>query len=147
MREPHLQSHVTYPLCGHVANQKRCTPLSHGLWTPNLAGWCLRQGHPTHNVTWHFDVVVTWQIKNVIFPLSYSVWTPNLAVWWLRMRKIHPRSHVTLQLCGHMTSQKYFVFTFTRRKVHKLSSMVTRMRRPHPACHVPPQPRRHATAI
>ena len=123
------------------------SPLPQGLWTPNLAGWCLRWGDPTHNVTWHFNIVVTWQIKNVIFPLSYSVRTTNLAEWWLRMRKMHPRSHVTHQLCGHMASQKYFVFTFTRPKVHKLSRMVTRMRRPHPTCHVPPLSRRHATTI
>ena len=124
------------------------SPLSQGLWTPNLAGWCLRMRGLHHNVTWHFDVVVTWQIKNDIFPLSYSVWTPNLAGWWLRMREIHPQSHGTLQLCGHMTSQKYFVFTSTRHKVHKLSKMVTRMsRRSHPTCHVTPRPCRHVTTI
>ena len=68
-----------------------------------VVGW----GDPTHKVTWHIDHVVTWQIKNAISLLSQGLWTPDLAGWWLRMREIHPRSHVTLQLRDHVTNQKY----------------------------------------
>ena len=53
------------------------------------------------------------------------------------MREIHPQNHVTLQLGGHVTNQKYFALTFTRHKVHNLSRIVARMTRPHPTCHVP----------
>ena len=58
---------------------------------------------PTHKVTWLFDIVVTWQIKYVIFPLSQDLCTPNLARWWLRMRGPHPQSHVILRYRGHVT--------------------------------------------
>ena len=53
------------------------------------------------------------------------------------MREIRPKRHVTLQLGGYVANQKYFALTFTRHKVQKLSRMVTKMRRPHPTCHVP----------
>ena len=58
--------------------------------------------------------MVTWLIKNVISPLSQGLWTPNLVGWWFRMRKIHPSSCMTLQLCGHVTNEKYFVFPIAR---------------------------------
>ena len=63
------------------------------------------------------------------------------------MREILPQSHVTLQLGGHVTNQEYFILTFIRHKVHKLNRIVTRMRRPHPMCHVPPRSRRHVATI
>ena len=124
------------------------SPLLQGLSTLKLAWWesDLGCGNLTYKVTWHINHVFTWQIKNISL-LSQDLWTPNLAGWWLRMREIHLQSHVTLRLCGHVTNQKYFVFTFTRHKVHKLRRMVTRVRRPHPACHVPPRSRRHVTTI
>ena len=71
----------------------------------------------------------------------------NLTEWWLRTREPHPQSHVTLKLCSHVTNQKYFVFTFTNSKVYKLSTMVTRMRRPHQTCYVSPRSSRHVTTI
>ena len=143
MRGLHLQNHVTHRSRGHVANQKRFISTFTRPMDPKGLGWV----DPTHNVTWHFDFVVTWQIKNVIFPLSYMLRTPNLAGWWLRIRETHLQSHVTLLLCVHVTNQKYFVLNFTRHKVHKLSRMVTRMRRPRATSHVPPRSCRHVTTI
>ena len=61
------------------------------IWQGVDLGW----GDPTHKVTWHFDIVVMWQIKSVISPLSQGLWTPNLSLWWLRMKEPHLRSHVT----------------------------------------------------
>ena len=141
MRKPHLQRHVTHRSRGHVTNQKRFISTSAMPMDPKGLGWV----EPTHNVTKHF--VVTWQIKKVIFPLSYIIWTPNVAGWWLRIKESHPQSHVTLRLCGQVTNQKYFVLNFTRHKVHQLSRMVARMRRPLPTSHVPPRSCRHETTI
>ena len=47
---------------------------------------------PTHNATWPFDIVVTWQMKNVISPLSQGLWTQNLAGWWLPRTKSRDKS-------------------------------------------------------
>ena len=62
------------------------SPLSQGLWTPNLADWWLKRGEPTHKATWHIDIVVmwhiihvvTWQIKNLLSPHSQGPWPPKL---------------------------------------------------------------------
>ena len=107
-------------------------PLSQGLWTPNFAAWWLSLREPPlpHKVTWHINFVVTGQIKDIISPLSQGLWTPNLTGWWLRMNRPHPQCHVKHRSSGHVTSQKYFIFTFTRFKAHKLSRVITvRMRR------------------
>ena len=77
-------------------------------WGVDL-GW----GEPTHKATGHFDVVITWQIKNITFPFSQGLWTPNLAGWWLRMRGPHLQSHVTLQL---WSSDKSKIFNLHFRK-------------------------------
>ena len=100
-------------------------PLSQDLWTPSFAVWWLRMREPTQKVTWYINQVVTWLIKDVISPLSQSLWIPNLAGWWLRMKRPHPQSHVKHRSSGHVTNQKYFIFTFTRFRAHKLSRVVT----------------------
>ena len=79
----------------------------------------------THKVMWHFDLVVTWRIKNVISPLSQGLWTQNVAGWWLRMRETHPQSHVTHQPRGHVTNQRRYISTFARPMDPKLSRVVT----------------------
>ena len=84
-------------------------------------GW----GDPTHQVTWHFDIVVTWQIKNVISPPSLDLWTPNLPKWWVRMRGPHLQRHVTHRPWGHVTNQKRCIPTFTRPMDPKHSGLVT----------------------
>ena len=53
----------------------------------------------------HFNIVVTRQIEGVIFPLSQGQWIPNLAGWWLRMTGPHLQSHVTHQSSGRVSSQ------------------------------------------
>ena len=63
---------------------------------------------------WLFDIVVTWQIKNILSRLSQGIYTPNLAGWWLRMRKPHPQSHVTHWPLNHVTTQRRYIITFTR---------------------------------
>ena len=89
-------------------------PVPLSLWTPNLAGWLFRMRGPTHKVTWNFDIVVTWQIKNAISVFSQGLCTPNLAGRWLRMRRTRLQGHVTHRLSGHVTNQKRYIFTFTR---------------------------------
>ena len=84
--------------------------------------------------------------QDVMSPLSQDLWNTNLAEWWLRVKGPHPQSHVTDQSVGHVTNQKYFNFIFTKCKAHKLSRVVTRMRRPHPT-YVTPQSCLHVTAI
>ena len=67
------------------------------------------------------------------------------------MRGPHPQSHVVLQfcsqLCSYVTNQKYFTFNFTWHRVHKLSRMMTRMKRPHLTYQVPPRSYCHVTII
>ena len=58
-----------------------------------------------------------------------------------------PRKSRDTFLVGHVTNQKYFIFTFIRRKANKLSRVVIRMRRPQPTCHVTIRSRHHVTAI
>ena len=57
------------------------------------------------------------------------------------MRGLHPKSHVTLQYCGHATNKKRYISTLTRPINPKLS----RMRGPHLQSHVTHQPRGHVT--
>ena len=119
-------------------NTKGATcPLSQGLCTPKLAGWWLRMRKAHPQVTWHINHVVTWKIRD-ISPLSQGLWIPNLARWWLRMKGPHTQSHVTNQSSGHVTNQKYFIFTFTRHMADKLSG---------PTCPVTPWSRCHMTTI
>ena len=63
---------------------------------------------------WHFDIVVTWQIKNIISLLSQGLWTPNLVEWCRKMRERHPQSHLIYRSRGYVTNQKRFISTFTR---------------------------------
>ena len=90
-------------------------------WQGGNLGW---QG-PTHKVTWHFYILIVWQIKNVISPLSQGLWTPKLAGWWLGMRESHPQSHVIHRLRGHVANQRRYISTFTRYMDPKLSRVVT----------------------
>ena len=59
MRWPHSQSHVTLRYCGHVTIKNIISPLSQGLWTPNLTRWWLRmtgphpQSHGAHRTRGH----------------------------------------------------------------------------------------------
>ena len=69
-------------------------PVPEGLWTPNLAGWWFRMRRPTHRVTWLYDIVVTWQTKNIISPLLQGLLTANLADWCFGMRGPPSQSHV-----------------------------------------------------
>ena len=82
------------------------SPLSQDLWIPNLAVLWLKMSEPIHKVARHFDHVVKWQIKNVISPHLQGAWPQNLVRSWLRMRGLHPKTHVTLRSCSHMTVQK-----------------------------------------
>ena len=74
MRGPHPRSHKTFQYSDHVTDKKLCISTFTRPMDRKLSRGCLRM-----NPTWHFNIEVTWQIKNVIFPLSFSVWTPNLA--------------------------------------------------------------------
>ena len=105
-RRHYFQSHMTY---GSQTKQ----------------GGDLGWEDPTDNVTWLFDVVVKWQIKNVITPLSQALWIPNLAGWWVRIRGPHPQSHVTLRYYGHVGNKRRYISSFTRSMDPKLSRMVT----------------------
>ena len=136
MRRTHPQSHATLQYCGRVTSKKRCFHNLH-----------IHKTYDEGTSPTKSRDTFTWQIRNVISPPSRDLWTLTLAGWWLRMSEPHPQSQMTLQLCGHVTNQKYFIFIFTRRKAHNLSRVVTRMRRPHLTCHVRPWSCRHVTTI
>ena len=50
---------------------------------------------PTREVTWYFNIVVTWQIRNVTSLILQFLQPPNLAAWWLKMRRPYLQNHVT----------------------------------------------------
>ena len=64
-------------------------------------------------------------LQTPLFSVPQGLWTPNLAGWSLRMREPHPQNHVTPRYCGHVTSKKRYIFTFTRPMITKLSRVVT----------------------
>ena len=94
MRGLHLQSHVTHQSRAHVSIKNVLSPhsqgprlMAHGLqlhgswpsrprvhvswprtWYCAESGW----GSPTLKVTWHFNCVVTWKLKTVIFSQLYG---------------------------------------------------------------------------
>ena len=104
------KSHMTHHSCGHVTNQKTLSLLSQGLWTPNLADWWLKMTGPTHKFTWQFNIVVTWQIKNVISPLSQDLWILSLASSWLKTRQPPPtNSRDTLITCLGNKSKTFYL--------------------------------------
>ena len=82
--------------------------------------------------TWHFDVVVTWLIKNVIYPFSQGLWTPNLAGWWLWMTGPHPQSYMTHWSRCYVTNQKRYISTFARPIDPNLAGWWLRMKEPQP---------------
>ena len=135
MRRTHPQSHVTLQYCGRVTSKKRCIS--------TFTRLTMRGPHPQSHVTHSRDKSETLYLH------LHETYGPylTLAGWWLRMSEPHPQSQMTLQLCGHVTNQKYFIFIFTRRKAHNLSRVVTRMRRPHLTCHVRPWSCHHVTTI
>ena len=70
MRGPHLQSHMTFWLGGHVTDLKNLYLLfrntyGHQNWQNNNLGW----GNPTFKVMWPFDYVVTWQTQKTYLHL------------------------------------------------------------------------------
>ena len=105
--------------------QTLLSPLSQGLWTPNLARWWHRMGDPNLKVKWHFDIVVTWQIKRIISPFSQSLWIPSLPGWWLRKRGPYLQNHVTHLPSVHATNQKRYISSFARPVDPKYSRLVT----------------------
>ena len=86
---------------------------------------------PYPKVTWHFDIVVTWQIKNVVIPLSQGLWTPNFAGRWFRMRKPHPQNHVTHQPRGHVTNQRCYTPLSQNLWISNLAGWWLRMKGSH----------------
>ena len=121
------------------------SPLSQGLWTLSLARCWLRWGDLTYKVTWHFNIVVTWQIKKVTFPLSQGRWTANLAGWWFRMRGPHLQIHATHRPRGHMTNQTRYISTLTSICTPDLAGWCFRMREIHPQSYVTLQLCLHVT--
>ena len=93
-------------------------------------------GDPVHKATWHFDIVVTWQIKNIISLLSQGLWTPNLVEWWRKMRERHPQSHVIHRSRVYVTNEKQFISTFTRPMAPKHGRLPTQDEESYPKGHV-----------
>ena len=76
---------------GHLTNQKTLYLYFRKVYGPQiLPVGDLRFDDLTHKVTWDFDIVVTWQIKNVTSPLSQGLCILNLASSWLKTRESPP---------------------------------------------------------
>ena len=101
IRGPHPQSHVTYYLCGHVTKKNVVSTFTRLMvpktWQGPDSGW----ERPTQKVTWHFNPVLTWQIKNVTFSQAYGLknWQDGYLVLAVveHKAKLHFFSVVTLQ--------------------------------------------------
>ena len=65
----------------------------------------LAWGNSTHKVTWYFDRVVTWRMKNILSSLSQGARPLSLAGWWLEWED--PTQHVMWHLDHAVTWQQY----------------------------------------
>ena len=107
IRGPHPQTHMTLQYRGHVTNKKSYTSTFTRPMNRKLSRLVIYlQIHATHRPRGH----MTNQTRYI--STLTSICTPDLARWCFRMREIHRQSYVTLQLCRHVTTQKYLVFTF-----------------------------------
>ena len=81
MRGPHPQSHMTL--------QYRVTRQIRNVISPLLQCGGLGWEDPTHKVTWHFDYVVMWQIKNLMSPHTQGPCPQGADLeWWSRTQKV-----------------------------------------------------------
>ena len=85
----------------------------------------------------NFDIVVTWQIKNVISPLSQGLWILNLASSWLKTREPIPTKSRDTSITWLGGKSKTFYLHI--HKAHGPLNLVgcwLRMRAPHLKSHV-----------
>ena len=107
MRRPHPQSHGTLRHRGHVTNRKHYISTftrSIDCKLSRLVFW--DEGTP---LTKSRDASITWprDKSKTFYDHIHKVHDhQSLLGCWIRMRGPHPKSHVTLQLCGHMKKQK-----------------------------------------
>ena len=81
----------------------------------------MRGTHPKSHVV---DIVVLWQVKNVISPLSQGLWTPKLGRVQTQEEGVDPKGHVILRSCNHMAIQKRHISSTTGPMAPKLSMML-----------------------
>ena len=114
MRGPHPQSRVTNQPLGHVTNQKRYISTFTRPMVPKHS-WLVTQDEETP-LTKSCDASITQsRDKSKTFYVHiHKVHEPkNLVKCWIRMREAHPKSHVTLQLRGHVNNQKRHISSTT----------------------------------
>ena len=71
MGGPHLQSHVTFCLRGHVTNSKKLHLHFHNTYSyQTWQGGNLLSEDSTYIIRWPFDHVVTWEIQKTYICIS-----------------------------------------------------------------------------
>ena len=123
---------------GHLTNQKTLYLYFRKVYGPQiLPVGDLRFDDLTHKVTWDFDIVVTWQIKNVTSPLSQGLCILNLASSWLKTRESPPTKSRDTSITR--LGDKSKTFDLHIHKGHGPQNLVgcwLRMRGPHLKSHV-----------
>ena len=113
-RQPHPQIHVTLQYQGHVTSKKRYISTFTRPMDPKLSR-VVTQDEET-SPTMSRDNSITWpRVKSKTFYLHIhkAPGPQNLIGYWIRMRETHPKSHVTLQLCGHVKNQNRHISSST----------------------------------
>ena len=76
-------------------------------WQVGDLGW----GDTIHKVTWHFNIVITGEIKKRYISTFARLMDPKLSRVVTQDEGTHPQNQ---QLRSHVTKQKLFISTFTR---------------------------------
>ena len=83
--------------------------------TTNIGRVVTCGGGTTTSISHNF--LIMWsrdKLEKLISALPQYLWPPNLAEWLLTIGRLHPLSHVTLSLCGHMTNEKKLIYTLSQ---------------------------------
>ena len=108
----HPQTHMTLQYRGHVTNKKSYISTFTRPMNRKLSRLVIQDegASPTNSR----DTSTTWSHdkSNTLYLHFNKYMYPRPSRVVFRIREIHPQSYVTLQLCRHVTTQKYLVFTF-----------------------------------
>ena len=102
---------MTHQTRGHSTNQKRYISMFIRPIAPKISQVAdSRWGGLAQKFTWHFNPVIMWQFKNVIFSPPQDLWPPIFAGLVLRLNGHHAQSQMTLLFWGHVTKTLYLHF-------------------------------------
>ena len=137
MRRSHPQSHVAFQCRGHVTNKKRYNSTFTRPMDPKLSRVVTQDERipPTKSR----DILITWQIKSIIFLLSKAYGPQTLQGGDLGWGKPTDKSRDTSKTWSRDKSKTLYLH------FHKAYGWWLRMKGPHPQNQVTDQSSRHMT--